>query len=106
MQSHRYIRFLSRRFDLAKLTRAPSRSRPWSNSPSLAAQPHELGCRKHWQSLAPVAPGDTWVKSWQKSIGRADFGRVAALELEARSDQGPSGDLNRSWRIPWLACSA
>src|SRR5207247_913764 len=27
-------------------------------------------------------------------------------ELEARSDQGPSGDLNRSWRIPWLACSA
>jgi len=26
-----------------------------------------------------------WLKSWQKSIGHADFGYAAALELEARS---------------------
>jgi hypothetical protein len=38
--------------------------------------PDELACRKHWQSLAPVALGDTiGLKSWQKSIGHANFGR-------------------------------
>jgi hypothetical protein len=30
-----------------------------------------------------------WLKSWQKSC-HADFGCVAARELQARSDQGPS----------------
>jgi len=35
-----------------------------------------------------------WLKSWQKSIGHADFGCTAALELEARSDQA------RRLRVP------
>jgi hypothetical protein len=38
--------------------------------------PDELACRKHWQSLALFAHGDTiGLKSWQKSIGHANFGR-------------------------------
>jgi len=45
--------------------------------PKALAIPYPCRARRH-----------NWLKSWQKSIGHADFGCAAALELEARSDQG------------------
>ncbi len=48
--------------------------------------PNELACRKHWQSLAPGrARRHNWLKSWQKSIGHADFGLPAPAARAPRA---------------------
>src|SRR3981081_543089 len=62
---------------------------------TLSLQPQLTGVLKALAIPGPCrARRHNWLKSWQKSIGHADFGCAAALKLEARSDQA------RCLRVP------
>jgi len=61
------------------------RNAPVTSDNAVVAAPINWRAESTGNPLPLSRPANNWLKSWQKSIGHADFGCAAALE--ARSDQ-------------------